>query len=291
MSWFRVDDSFPAHPKLELLGDGPEHAYATAAWTLMGADSSARGTDGHVSRARLGRVLPWPPRFLERAAADLVRVGLWLVVEGGWQFHDWTHYQPTKEQREKERAATRERQKAWKAKRRAGNAVTDAVTHGVSDASDNTAPSRPVPSRSPSEGKPAPLEVDSFARRMDANRVAFDRGFRSAGETPPPWVNGYGTKPWQELSRWLDAEHPNNQTIVAEAMGRGFAGNAYAKGRGFRERILLDGPSEFLPKDAAPTAVEPFDPRRDAPRTPAEEREQQAWIADGCPTELRRRSA
>ncbi len=158
MSWFRVDDSFPDHPKLEAIeGDPVRHAIAVAAWTLLGADSSGRGTDGFITSARVAKVLAtWPSGMRAKACSALVEAKMWEErPDGAYQFHDWADYQPTKEQREIERRATRERQRAWKEKRRGGNgvanapgnAVTDGVDDSASDVVQNAAPSRPVPSR------------------------------------------------------------------------------------------------------------------------------------------------
>jgi hypothetical protein len=38
--------------------------------------------------------------------------------ETGWQFHDWEHFQPSKEEIERDRAHNRERQKRFREKRR-----------------------------------------------------------------------------------------------------------------------------------------------------------------------------
>lgn len=65
-------------------------------------------------------------------ADSLVRVGLWHNAERdkeeGYKFHDWEHYQPTSEEIEAERVAARERQRAFRAKRR------EARAKGVDDA-------------------------------------------------------------------------------------------------------------------------------------------------------------
>ena len=72
--------------------------------------------------------------------AALVNAGLWHQADGGFQFHDWAEYQPTKEQIQAERAKTRERvekHRANKASNDGGNGVTNGGRTG--------APSRPVP--------------------------------------------------------------------------------------------------------------------------------------------------
>jgi hypothetical protein len=46
-----------------------------------------------------------------RLASTLVEVGLWEVSEGGYQFHDWGDYNPTREEVKADREAARERMK------------------------------------------------------------------------------------------------------------------------------------------------------------------------------------
>jgi hypothetical protein len=62
----------------------------------------------------------------------------------------------------------------------------------------------------------------------------------------------------------LLSEHPQNIAVIAEALGRNFAKSAFAKGRGYREKILLDGPSEFLPafETIATIPAREYDPRK-----------------------------
>lgn len=92
-------------------------------WALGGAFSSQYATDGWVPDWYVTSILNG-----KRAANALVDAGLWtravIEGEGGYQFHDWEHYQPSKAEIERERAASRERQRRWRENRR--NAVTNA---------------------------------------------------------------------------------------------------------------------------------------------------------------------
>jgi hypothetical protein len=102
MPWFKVDDSFHAHPKV--LATDPA---ALGLWVVAGAWSSANLTDGFVPDHALPRLLP-DSATLARA---LVTAGLWRKVRGGHQFHDWSDFQPSskevREIREKRAAAGR----------------------------------------------------------------------------------------------------------------------------------------------------------------------------------------
>jgi hypothetical protein len=120
MTWFRIDDNFGNHPKLEPLeASATTHAFAIAAWTLMGADCALRRTDGAFTETRLRKCLPWPGDQVSAAANALVSVGLWDRTDTGFIFHDWEEYNPTKAELTEETKARTERQKRWRQKQRA----------------------------------------------------------------------------------------------------------------------------------------------------------------------------
>lgn len=143
MTWFKVDDSFYDHPKSF---DAPD--CAVALWVRAGTWSARNLTEGFVPSAMLARLCGDPIP----AARDLVRRGLWHRTSGGYQFHDWTDYQPTKAQVEEERKKNAERQKRWREAQRNGshNGVTNAPTNGAPD------PTRPLPSTKEGRGARSP---------------------------------------------------------------------------------------------------------------------------------------
>ena len=121
MPWFKVDDQLHSHPK-------PRRATLAALglWSLAGSYSMAYKLDGFVPEwyvigHRDGR----------KHADTLIRVGLWenavRGAEAGYQFHDWADYQPSSDEIEAERVAARERQRAFRKKRR------EARQEGVTD--------------------------------------------------------------------------------------------------------------------------------------------------------------
>lgn len=128
MPWFKVDDGFHEHAKVEALEVDPlEHAVAIAAWTLLGTACARRLTDGVVTRAVLAKVLvSWPERQRLRAANALVRVGLWDAHEDGWRFHDWHDRNPSRDDVVREREAAAER----KRKSRGGGGSSGGGGHG-----------------------------------------------------------------------------------------------------------------------------------------------------------------
>lgn len=83
MAWFKVDDKLHSHPKV--LG---VPLRAMGLWVLAGAWSADQLTDGFIPHAVLPTLQAKPAD-----ARDLVTSGLWLEVDGGWQFHDWLEFQ------------------------------------------------------------------------------------------------------------------------------------------------------------------------------------------------------
>lgn len=147
MVWFRVDDGFPDHPKVEAMLAGSHAPHAIALWTLAGAWCARQLTDGAISFAKVARL--GIARHAQ-GAAELVRVGLWERSETGYRFHDWAEMQPLREDVTSSRAANADRQR----KRRnalVAHPVTRDVTrdNGVSHSVSHSTPARafPVPSR------------------------------------------------------------------------------------------------------------------------------------------------
>lgn len=89
MSWVRLDDQFPDHPKI--VAAGP-----VAAWLYVcGLAYCARHlTDGFIQTGQLPRLLP--VSTVGKLAARLVGVGLWEPAPGGWRVHDYLCYNPTR---------------------------------------------------------------------------------------------------------------------------------------------------------------------------------------------------
>lgn len=106
MTWFKVDDGFPAHRKVEALQGMPPATYTAAItiWTLMGADCGLNLSDGVFSRVRLRKITGLPDKLLDVGLAALVKVGLFDRAGDECAFHDWASMQPTRAQVEAQRA-------------------------------------------------------------------------------------------------------------------------------------------------------------------------------------------
>ena len=133
--WFKVDDGFWSHPKTATLSDS-----AVALWLRAGAYSCQHLTDGEIAAPVL--------RLLGEAdaAAELVRVGLWIDQPGGWKFHDWDEYQITKADVEADRAAARERMRERR-RNKQGKFARSSPEHAENFAGSSPTPTRPDPTR------------------------------------------------------------------------------------------------------------------------------------------------
>jgi len=124
MSWVRVDDAFPMHPKAIGLSDE-----AVALWLRGLCYANMSRTDGRIPRAALS--LLSRSRKPDAAADELVRARLWLDDGDAWQVHDFAEYQASKDTRKALTEAKTKRQNEWR--KRHGRRDVDASTSGLHD--------------------------------------------------------------------------------------------------------------------------------------------------------------
>ena len=170
MPWFRVDDGFHGHPKVDMLSPA-----AVGIWTLCGSWSAQYLTDGLVFARTVAKF-----GGTDAEVQELVHSGLWLDNgDGSYQFKDWADYQPVKADVEAEREAARERmRKVRAAKKGAGDVRPN--TQRTSEEVRVTPPSPALPI--PSQPNPSP---DAFATWYAAypkkvGKGAAERAFKAA---------------------------------------------------------------------------------------------------------------
>lgn len=163
MPWFRIDDSFYDHPKVF---DAPDCALAL--WVRAGTWSARNLTDGFVPAGMPARLCDDP----DTAVRELVRRGLWSRAKGGgYQFHDWSVYQPSRESVEDLRA------KRAEAGRRGGMAkarnAAEQQEGGSKPSSNGLANASPVAKQNSTPARPDPTP-------------SGDGGGLAHGGRPPP---------------------------------------------------------------------------------------------------------
>jgi len=149
LSWFKVDDGL--HASRKLLSIPKRHRFAAVGlWTVAGSWCADQLTDGLVPDYML-EVWGAPP-----SAPDcLVEAGLWERESSGYLFRNWHEYQPSKQDVDAERAASRERMRELRARRKqkkpleqaeVGEVFGRTVTNGSENVR-NPDPTRPDPTR------------------------------------------------------------------------------------------------------------------------------------------------
>lgn len=120
MAWFKIDDGL--HSSRKFLSIPRRHRFAALGlWTMAGSWCADQLTDGHVPNYMIDEWMP-PP-----SAADvLVNAGLWERESSGFVFRNWHEYQPSRQDVDAERAASRERMREIRARRKQPKPQKDA---------------------------------------------------------------------------------------------------------------------------------------------------------------------
>jgi hypothetical protein len=139
MSWVRFVPGFSRHPKR--LKSGPISSWL---WVCSVDHCTEYVTDGFLDEAAVPSLCPTiVGAALKRAVDNLVAVGSWEKVEGGYIVHNYLEHNLSKAQVEADRAAARTRYTSWKSRHQrapedgAPNAVANAVAAPVSNAVTN----------------------------------------------------------------------------------------------------------------------------------------------------------
>lgn len=200
MTWFRVDDSFPQHPKV-LAIPRRDRVAAIGLWTLAGTWCAAQLTDGHLGGHMVAELAA-----SQKHADLLVRVGLWETVEGGYQVHDYLDYNPSAEEVRADQARKHE------AKARAGRAggIASGVARRKHSRSSDEAETKQTGSETKPRPDPSPTASSEAVPRKRGHRIpddfrpsddlcawARDRGFNDAQITE---ITETFTRHWQAAS-------------------------------------------------------------------------------------------
>ena len=117
--WFKVDDTLHAHPKARRAGKS-----AMGLWALAGSYCMAYKLDGQIDsewiatqRGRAEAVKLCAAKFWHANGHDCEECPQPLDPLG-FVFHDWFDNQPSAEEIERDREATRDRQRKSREKRR-----------------------------------------------------------------------------------------------------------------------------------------------------------------------------
>jgi hypothetical protein len=218
MAWAKLDDGFFRHPKIMAVGRDARDLYLAAL-----CYASAQLTDGFIP-VQAVRLLAAEAEIDDapNAVERLVRGGLWLPADGGYQVKDYLDYNPSAEQVKARRAATAERVANWRTSHAdyttPSNAVTNAVGNDVSTHPPVPRP-RPVPGPVPTP-KPVPTHESAPAPAREA--VASAAPTREP-KYPPAFIAFWTAYPRKEnkpeaLKAWFTLR-PDGETADAILAG------------------------------------------------------------------------
>lgn len=213
MTWVRLDDQFPNHPKVDKAGPA-------AAWLHVCAlcHSSATLTDGFISTERLPRLADL--KQAEKLARRLVDAGMWVAVEGGWQIHDYLDFQPSAAKVLEQRAQAAARKSKSRNKSREESQRDIDVTANETRGSAALSPSpKPVPADTQPSSSPPTVAgkpdddawIRSLALEFAQSKLASQQAAGQVIGSPHAWLKSVAASERENLVerlRALTASHP-----------------------------------------------------------------------------------
>ena len=189
--WCKVVDSFYSNPKTAMLSDG-----ATALWLRSGSWSAQQLTGGFVP----ARMVPMF-RGSDDSVRELCDAGLWAYDEqkDGYQFHDWSDYQPDGEEvdalrKKRSEAGKRGANRRWGKPENGKNGKTDGKCH-----------SKPMANAWQTDGKsmanscPVPVPVPEKKEKEEYSSSFSKESVKDFGDS----------QECGETDRTLAVEYPN----------------------------------------------------------------------------------
>ena len=150
MTWFRIDDTWLTHPKVQAVG-----LRGRALWIAGGLHCAQHLTDGLIDKTFV-TVLAATAGVTAKEAKALADAGLWIDRGTHWEMKDFLDYQPSRE------SVLKERERWARSKRKSRHRDSDRPSDEEStvdsyvEARSEATPSRPDPTRSSSCASPPP---------------------------------------------------------------------------------------------------------------------------------------
>lgn len=147
MGWAKFDDQFTDHPKVQAAGPWAELLAMRAVIFCARYE-----TDGLIRKSVLPRLTVGVPSS-KRHVSALIREGLWEETDDGWLVHDFLDYHPSRDEKDAERQAARERMRNVRAnKKRTKAEVRGGVRENFGKGSDYPDPTRTPKASAASNG-------------------------------------------------------------------------------------------------------------------------------------------
>lgn len=223
MTWVRMDDGEPEHPKVLMVGP-----LAYALHCSARAYCNRQLTDGFIPAGKLSGLLDAEHPDLDgvsltELAQRLVDArppghehGLWETREGGWAIHDYLDYQPSREKVLSERARDRQR----KSEKASG---PRSARNPAGIRTDSEGPTRPNPSPTPT---PEPTALDEQVRdvcrilqeapRLKVNPAEVAKSMRVHPRRDPTQAAKIAVA-WASSPEWRKT---NGAGVLLDALGK-----------------------------------------------------------------------
>ena len=117
MTWVKIDDGMPDHPKV--LAAGPEAAWLYVAGICY---CGRLTTDGFIPEAQVARLTTLDAKKIKVLVKALIEAGLWKKATNGYQVHDYLEHQQARESVELIREKTRQRVAKFRERKHLSNA-------------------------------------------------------------------------------------------------------------------------------------------------------------------------
>jgi hypothetical protein len=166
MTWFKVDDGLAFHAKVVQAGNP-----AMGLWVRAGSWSAQQLTDGFIPQ-QIALTLG-----TKGQAATLVTVGLWALVDSGYQIHDYLSYNPTADEVRADQARKHE------AKVKAGR--VGGVASGIARRKQTRSSDEAEAKQNGSKTKPRP--VPSRPDLSSTDERGGSHVSRATGSAPPAY--------------------------------------------------------------------------------------------------------
>ncbi|KUM31597.1 hypothetical protein AQ436_00205 [Arthrobacter sp. EpRS66] len=225
--WFKVDDGF--HSSRKLLSIPKRHRLAAAGlWVIAGSWCGQQLTNGRVPDYMLKEWGATPA-----TVQALLDSGLWEVESDANVFYKWHEYQPSKRDVDAERAASRERMRDLRAKRKG---VKPQESGAKDDMFVRTSPNGSESVRNPDPTRPDPT-IDTSAKALGDYAADPEALFdEPAPKTPEPeiiqenagaiiaqWIESQSQRPpgrvigqlSKEIKTLLDEGHAFSEVLAA----------------------------------------------------------------------------
>ena len=260
MTWFKVDDGFYDHPKFLEVPNA-----AVGLWVKAGAWCGRHLTDGLIPAAQIKLFKGTPAQVKALTSA---RIWVETQTENGskaYRFNDWNEYQPTREQKLKERADAAERQRKKRERKRPEqqepeNVTRDSHVTGARDSheshtnlSQHPDPTRPDPTlittnvviKESSPAEPEKPKKNAYSPEFETWwKIYPNSSGKAAAETA-----------WKKALKLMDGEELNNLTrhyarlVEARIVNPDYVphGATWLNGRRWEDGVMQQNPTQVQP--------------------------------------------